>query len=95
MVFCLLALDGEAVSACILFNVFPIEEMFPTIACFMLPIIVVDELLDFLVFSVFSAALVVSMSFIVAVIFVLFGGHGQINRTEKLHSSPHNLTSRR
>ena len=26
---CLLALDGDAVSACILFNVFPIEEIFP------------------------------------------------------------------
>lgn len=55
---------GEAVSAYILFNAFPIKETFPTIAAivwFVLAIIEVSKLLEFLVFLVFSAELVDSV----------------------------------
>ena len=63
--FCLLALEGDAVSAYILFKLFPVEEMFPAIAAivwFILAIIAATESLKVIVFLVFSAAVVDSMS---------------------------------
>lgn len=97
VVFCLLALEGDAVSACILFRAFPIEKMFPAAARL---IHVGDHsgervarVLSLFVVCCCVGRFLVSQKgvFIIAVIFVVFRGHGWIKGPKNLQSSPGKL----